>query len=98
MAADETTETERIERALEGVNAGYVAEMHERWLRDPGSVDPEWRTLFEPAIASPDGVVASDVVAPPTEPPPAESSSAPLPAGATALKGPAARLARNMTA
>jgi 2-oxoglutarate dehydrogenase complex dehydrogenase (E1) component-like enzyme len=50
MAADETIETERIERALEGVNAGYVAEMQERWLRDPASVDPEWRTLFEPAI------------------------------------------------
>ena len=76
MAADETTEAERIERALDGVNAGYVAEMQERHRRDPESVDAEWRALFEPAIGG-----------------------APvLPAGASALRGPASRLARNMTA
>jgi 2-oxoglutarate dehydrogenase E1 component len=86
MAADETTETERIERALEGVNAGYVAEMQEQWLRDPTSVDPEWRALFEPAIA------------PLAAPEAAGSEPTPLPAGATLLRGPAARLARNMTA
>ena len=28
------------QRALEGVNAGYIAEMQERWLADPASVDP----------------------------------------------------------
>ena len=53
MATDETTETERIERALDGVNAGYVAEMQERYLADPTSVDSEWRALFEPAIGPP---------------------------------------------
>ena len=93
MAADETTETERIERALAGVNAGYVAEMQERYLRDPASVDPEWRALFEPAIASPAAVtpqVAGSA--------PAEGAPVGLPAGATPLRGPAARLARNMTA
>ena len=92
MAADETTETERIERALEGVNAGYIAEMQEQWLRDPASVDPEWRALFEPAIAAPatqgNGTRQGGSSEPPT----------PLPSGATPLRGPAARLARNMTA
>jgi 2-oxoglutarate decarboxylase len=95
MAADETTETERIERALEGVNAGYVAEMQERWLRDPGSVDPEWRTLFEPAIAPP-----AETAPPLAEPLPGSADETPvaLPPGAAPLRGPAARLARNMTA
>ena len=86
MAADETTESERIERALEGVNAGYIAEMQEQWLRDPASVDPEWRALFEPPIAAPAAAEA------------AQSEARPLPPGATLLRGPAARLARNMTA
>ncbi|MEX0625500.1 MAG: multifunctional oxoglutarate decarboxylase/oxoglutarate dehydrogenase thiamine pyrophosphate-binding subunit/dihydrolipoyllysine-residue succinyltransferase subunit, partial [Chloroflexota bacterium] len=98
MADEEATETTRIERALEGVNAGYIAEMQERWQADPASVDPEWRAIFEPAIAPPtDGQAAV--------PPPAEASSpatdvaAPvLPGGATPLRGPAARLSRNMTA
>ena len=93
MAADEPTETERIDRALSGVNAGYVAEMQERYLRDPASVDPEWRALFEPAIAPPNrGPAGTDERNGDTAPPTA------LPPGATPLKGPAARLARNMTA
>ena len=92
MAADETTETERIERALEGVNAGYISEMQEQWLRDPASVDPEWRALFEPAIAAPAAEGNGTQQGGPTERP------TPLPAGATPLRGPAARLARNMAA
>ncbi len=90
MAADETTETERIERALESVNAGYIAEMQEQWLRDPDSVDPEWRALFEPAIAPPTAASTPTAAGP--------SAPTPLPPGATLLRGPAARLARNMTA
>jgi len=93
MAADEPTETERIERALDGMNAGYVAEMQERYRRDPGSVDAEWRALFEPAIAPPDATPLPAAEAPP----PQEAPPSP-PVGATPLKGPAARLARNMTA
>ncbi|MDQ2854116.1 MAG: multifunctional oxoglutarate decarboxylase/oxoglutarate dehydrogenase thiamine pyrophosphate-binding subunit/dihydrolipoyllysine-residue succinyltransferase subunit [Chloroflexota bacterium] len=93
MATDEPTETERIERALEGVNAGYVAEMQERYLADPSSVDSEWRALFEPAIGPPAETPSTVGPVPaPTE------AAAPVPAGATPLKGPAARLARNMTA
>ena len=98
MATDEQTEKQRIERALEGVNAGYVAEMQERWQADPASVDPEWRALFEPAIA-PDtenrsaAQPALDAAAPATD-----AGAPALPAGAMPLRGPAARLARNMTA
>jgi 2-oxoglutarate decarboxylase len=104
MAVEDQTETERIERALEGVNAGYIAEMQEAWLRDPASVDPEWRALFEPAIAPPpEPPLAETVPAAATPPPAAPAASVgeatpALPEGASPLKGPAARLARNMTA
>src|SRR5438067_233078 len=30
-----------------GANAGYVVEMYERYLRDPTSVDPRTRALFQ---------------------------------------------------
>jgi 2-oxoglutarate decarboxylase len=97
MAADDQSETERIERALQGVNAGYIAEMHERWQADPTSVDPEWRALFEPAISATDGQSAAPQSAE-VAPPATEEAAPALPAGATPLRGPAARLARNMTA
>jgi multifunctional 2-oxoglutarate metabolism enzyme len=29
------------------VNAGYVADLYERYRQDPASVDPEWRSLFD---------------------------------------------------
>jgi 2-oxoglutarate dehydrogenase E1 component len=97
MADDDQSETERIERALEGVNAGYIAQMHERWQADPASVDPEWRALFEPAIPPTDGQSAAPQPAE-AAPPATEVTVPALPAGATPLRGPAARLARNMTA
>ena len=33
--------------ALNLVNAGYVADLYEQYRRDPASVDPEWRSLFD---------------------------------------------------
>src|ERR1051325_5179700 len=30
-----------------GPNAGYVLELYERYLADPGSVDEEWRATFD---------------------------------------------------
>ena len=103
MATDEKTETERIERALEGVNSGYIAEMQERWLEDPASVDPEWRALFEPAIAPPPDAAETGTAPPDQASAPVAASteggdSPQLPDGAAPLRGPAARLARNMTA
>src|SRR6185503_8368473 len=97
MPPDDPNDSSPIERALEGVNAGYIAGMQERWRSDPASVDPEWRALFEPAIPATDGHSA----APPSPDAPAAAADAPTPAlpdGATPLRGPAARLARNMTA
>ncbi len=32
---------------FQGVNAGYVAELYERYQRDPASVDPQARAVFE---------------------------------------------------
>ena len=46
-----------------GVNEGYVLELYDRFRKDPSSVDPETRALFErsgpPAAALPEGPAAS---------------------------------------
>ena len=96
--------------ALNLLNAGYVADIYDRYRRDPGSVDAEWRSLFDsgaagfepveapPAatngnpVAEPRAVATSPAVA--VEP----AASPSTPEGATPIKGPAARLAQNMTA
>jgi 2-oxoglutarate dehydrogenase E1 component len=55
-----------------GINAGYVEELHARWLQSPQSVEEGWRQLFEgngkaappaviPAAASPAATAAADV-------------------------------------
>jgi 2-oxoglutarate decarboxylase len=92
--------------ALNLVNAGYVADLYEQYRADPASVDPEWRTLFdkgtagfEPAEAPPAASNGDQqwAAGPPTAE--EEALSAPsVPGGATPIKGPAASLARNMTA
>ena len=33
--------------AFHGPNAGYVLDLYDRYLHDPGSVDPETRATFE---------------------------------------------------
>jgi 2-oxoglutarate decarboxylase len=94
MPPHEPEEASSIERALESVNAGYVAELYAQYRRDPASVDPDWRTLFE------SGAGGFEPAAPSV--PPAEGNgqadAKPIPPGATPIKGPAARLAQNMTA
>jgi 2-oxoglutarate dehydrogenase E1 component len=79
-----------LDDALEGLNAGYVAEQYERYRTDPKSVDPEWKRRFDR------GEAGFEPMRPPAAAP--ETPEAPLPAGATPLRGPAARLATNMTA
>ncbi|HSM37979.1 MAG TPA: 2-oxo acid dehydrogenase subunit E2, partial [Candidatus Limnocylindrales bacterium] len=104
-------EPSRIDLALDSVNAGYVAELYEQYRRDPGSVEREWRTLFESGRAGFAPAPPSDgreengrgAAAAPREPgPPADkpaNAQAPQPPpGATPIKGPAARLVQNMTA
>jgi len=104
-------------------NAGYVADLYERYRADPSSVDPEWRGIFdsggggyEPVAGAPqepdNGQQPAVDAAPPPTPPtsapapasasaPAEAPTqpqAPIPEGATPIRGPAARLAQNMKA
>ncbi len=88
------------------VNAGYVADLYEQYLQDPASVDPEWRGLFDKGAGGFEPVQAPSApsngdqqVTPPAPPITDEAPPAPsVPDGATPIKGPAARLAQNMTA
>jgi 2-oxoglutarate dehydrogenase E1 component len=95
------TEVERALDEMNVVNAGYVAELYEQYRRDPSSVEGEWRALFE------SGLTPGMATAPTSEPggngtnataPPGPAPTATLPAGASPIKGPAARLAQNMAA
>ena len=38
-----------------GINAGYVEELHSRWLQSPASVEEAWRQLFQAGGAPPEG-------------------------------------------
>jgi 2-oxoglutarate dehydrogenase E1 component len=49
-------------REFQGPNAAYVAELYERYRRDPASVDPSARQLFE-RWAPPDGVSSASPTA-----------------------------------
>ena len=93
--------------ALNLVNAGYVADLYDRYRADPSSVDPEWRSLFDSGAGGYEPVAPPASATPPAgngsgqpEPPAAASqpAQAAVPDGATPIKGPAARLAQNMTA
>ncbi|MEP6468747.1 MAG: multifunctional oxoglutarate decarboxylase/oxoglutarate dehydrogenase thiamine pyrophosphate-binding subunit/dihydrolipoyllysine-residue succinyltransferase subunit [Chloroflexota bacterium] len=125
MPPSDTPERSEVDRALDtvnAVNAGYVAELYERFHRDPASVEGEWRAMFESGAS---GFAPSEAAAPTVDqgngsgavsqaaqaepaaaaPAPASATAAAEPAGSRALppgttpiKGPAARLAQNMTA
>ena len=48
-----------------GLNRGYVIELYERFRRDPASVDPESRAIFErwtPSAADEPGPVAESAI------------------------------------
>ncbi len=94
MPPHEPAEETRIERALDSLNAGYIAELYAQYRRDPASVDQEWRSLFQSGAGGFEP-------APPQNPPSGGNGSGAVtqaPPGATPIKGPAARLASNMTA
>ncbi|HEX9347176.1 MAG TPA: multifunctional oxoglutarate decarboxylase/oxoglutarate dehydrogenase thiamine pyrophosphate-binding subunit/dihydrolipoyllysine-residue succinyltransferase subunit [Gemmatimonadales bacterium] len=93
-------------------DAAFVQAMYEDYLRDPASVGPEWRELFDngrlaelPIIPTNRSEVVSDggktgtgergVV--PDAAPVSPTPHSPLPAGASPITGPAARLVTNMT-
>src|SRR6059036_3296802 len=102
----------RFQRVSEFVfgthNAAFVQVMYEEYLRDPSSVAPEWRELFDngkmvelPVIPSEREEVLSgggmrDAGSVPAPTPTHPASPIPHP-GLTPITGPAARLAQNMT-
>ncbi len=87
-------------------DAAFVQVMYEDYLRDPASVGPEWRELFDngklaelPIIQgarSTEQVAATPAPAPAAPLAPSSVLPAP-PRGATPITGPAARLVQNMT-
>ena len=88
---------------FETANAGFAQALYEDYLRDPASVSPEWRRLFEsgqvgerPPVAT-NGASATPVTngAGTGSTPQPVTTGAP-PAGAVLIKGPALRLAQNM--
>ena len=56
---------------FQGVNAGYVAELYERYERDPASVDPQTRAVFDSWRQQGTGLSPSAGPAQSTEPDPA---------------------------
>jgi 2-oxoglutarate dehydrogenase E1 component len=101
-----------FENVFETVNSGFAQALYEDYLRDPASVPPEWRALFDSGIRgekpSEDGARAAEgtegqrgrekTQATPTAPPaPLPLSSSPR-AGSEPITGPALRLLQNMQA
>ncbi|TMC70398.1 MAG: hypothetical protein E6J18_10360, partial [Chloroflexi bacterium] len=86
-------------------NAAFVQVMYEEYLRDPSSVAPEWRELFDNGKLAELPIIqgarsteqAAATPAPGPAAPPAPRSVLPAPPGATPITGPAARLVQNMT-
>jgi hypothetical protein len=91
---------------FETANAGFAQALYEDYLRDPDSVGPEWRRLFEsgrvgerPAAGNGASAATGKNGGGVTASPPAIATApAPtLPHGSVApIKGPAARLVQNM--
>ncbi len=80
---------------FETANAGFAQALYEEFLRDPESVGPAWRKLFESGVVGmpPSGPNGAETR--PAEPLPAPASES-LPPGAEPITGPAARLVLNM--
>jgi 2-oxoglutarate decarboxylase len=87
---------------FETANAGFAQALYEDFLRDPGSVSPEWRKLFESGqvgekpTTNGTGATAPSPVTNGTAQPSTPATGTAAPAGATLIKGPALRLAQNM--
>ena len=58
--------------ALNLLNAGYVADIYEQYRRDPASVDPDWRSLFDSGTSG-----FEPVSAPPAQPTNGNQADAP---------------------
>jgi 2-oxoglutarate decarboxylase len=93
---------------FETANAGFAQALYEDFLRDPDSVAPDWRRLFESGRVGerPDAGNGASAVAtgngggpgaPPAPVPAAPVAAPAVHSGAAPIKGPAARLVQNMT-
>ncbi len=85
---------------FETANAGFAQALYEDFLKDPSTVAPEWRRLFEagrvgeaPPPAPP---TSGNGAAAPTGNGTGKAAAEAAPPNATLIKGPAARLAANM--
>jgi 2-oxoglutarate dehydrogenase E1 component len=81
--------------ALSGGNAGFIEDLYEQFLRDPGGVDPAWREYFKGLSGSggdiAHGPIRERLLARVQQPPkPAAAPS--QPAGASAKQGAVSRL------
>jgi 2-oxoglutarate decarboxylase len=83
---------------FETANAGFAQAMYEEFLKDPTTVGPDWRRLFESGVvgerppAGRNGGRADAPTAVETE----ATAARTVPAGASPIKGPAAKLVANM--
>jgi 2-oxoglutarate dehydrogenase E1 component len=75
------------------MNAGFAQVMYEQFLRDPSSVDPEWRALFEGGVR---GLEPLPALTPPPAAPGAAPAGPALPGAPNPMRGAAARLVANM--
>jgi 2-oxoglutarate dehydrogenase E1 component len=57
--ADTARDTDQLPSDLNLINAGYVADLYERYRADPSSVDPEWRARFDAGFAGLEPVTAA---------------------------------------
>ncbi|TMB53262.1 MAG: multifunctional oxoglutarate decarboxylase/oxoglutarate dehydrogenase thiamine pyrophosphate-binding subunit/dihydrolipoyllysine-residue succinyltransferase subunit, partial [Chloroflexi bacterium] len=111
--ANTAKDPDQLPSDLNLINAGYVADLYELYRADPSSVDPEWRARFDAGFAglepvtagqppgNGEGPAAASIPQEKASPPSAPSAPRETPVtrgGGQPITGPAARLARNMTA
>lgn len=83
------------------LNAGYLLDLYDAYRADPASIDGEWRAYFDAGKGGFEPVAAGEPAAGPSSSPAdagPTGQAAPIPEGATPIKGVAARLASNMAA
>jgi 2-oxoglutarate dehydrogenase E1 component len=76
-------------------NAGFAQSLYEDYLRDPASVGPEWRQLFDSGVVGEKPATQNGAHAP-TAAPAAEQPARPARPDHLEIKGPALRLVQNM--
>jgi 2-oxoglutarate dehydrogenase E1 component len=82
--------------ALSGGNAGYIEELYEQFLKDPGGLEPAWREYFQRFQGSPGeiahGPIREQLLARAKLPPGAIAAQAGAADGASAKQGAVSRL------